>query len=273
MIAGEEEPDQGQIIRQNGLKIAYLPQSPHFPKGATVASYVLSGNGDKDWLVQSNMTKLGIEVSEQEVENLSGGQRRKLALAKVLAGDFDVLLLDEPTNHLDEGMINWLEEYLKGYKGVLVMVTHDRYFLDNIVDRIFAFEGNGHLTQYEGGYTDYTEALARKGGAVSEGQSTAVGAEKKKSAQADWKQNRPQKLKFTYKEQREFETIDDDIAALEELLEKLDKDMEANATNSVKLREIMEQKEKAQADLDEKMDRWVYLNDLAERIEAQKSEK
>ena len=117
------------------------------------------------------------------------------------------------------------------------------------------------------------EALARKGGAVSEGQSTAVGAEKKKSAQADWKQNRPQKLKFTYKEQREFETIDDDIAALEELLEKLDKDMEANATNSVKLREIMEQKEKAQADLDEKMDRWVYLNDLAERIEAQKSEK
>ena len=84
---------------------------------------------------------------------------------------------------------------------------------------------------------------------------------------------RKQKLKFTYKEQREFETIDDDIAALEELLEKLDKDMEANATNSVKLREIMEQKEKAQADLDEKMDRWVYLNDLAERIEAQKSEK
>ena len=110
MIAGEEEPDQGQIILQNGLKIAYLPQNPFFPEGATVASYALSGNGDKDWLVQSNMTKLGIEVSEQEVENLSGGQRRKLALAKVLAGDFDVLLLDEPTNHLDEGMINWLED-------------------------------------------------------------------------------------------------------------------------------------------------------------------
>ena len=101
MIAGEEEPDEGQIIRQNGLKIAYLPQNPHFPKGATVSSYALNGNGDKDWLVQSNMTKLGIEVSEQEVENLSGGQRRKLALAKVLAGDFDVLLLDEPTNHLE----------------------------------------------------------------------------------------------------------------------------------------------------------------------------
>ena len=152
-------------------------------------------------------------------------------------------------------------------------MSHDRYFLDNIVDRIFAFEGDGHLTQYEGGYTDYTEALARKGVTVSDGSGAAVDVEKKKAAQSDWKQNRPQKLKFTYKEQREFETIDDDIAALEELLEKLDKDMEANATNSMKLREIMEQKEKTQADLDEKMDRWVYLNDLAEKIEAQKNEK
>ena len=116
-------------------------------------------------------------------------------------------------------------------------------------------------------------SLARKGAAVSETQSADAGTEKKKASQTDWKQNRPQKLKFTYKEQREFETIDDDIAALEELLEKLDKDMEANATNSMKLREIMEQKEKAQADLDEKMDRWVYLNDLAEKIEAQKNEK
>lgn len=137
-----------------------------------------------------------------------------------------MLLLDEPSNDLDIPTLTILEDYLDSFAGIVIAVSHDRYFLDNIVDRIFAFEGNGHLTQYEGGYTDYTEALARKGGAVAEGQSTAVGAEKKKSAQADWKQNRPQKLKFTYKEQREFETIDDDIAALEELLEKLDKDME-----------------------------------------------
>lgn len=152
---------QGQIIRQNGLKIAYLPQSPHFPKGATVASYVLSGNGDKDWLVQSNMTKLGIEVSEQEVENLSGGQRRKLALAKVLAGDFDVLLLDEPTNHLDEGMINWLEEYLKGYKGVLVMVTHDRYFLDKVSNRILEIS-RGNMYGYDSNYSRFLELKAER---------------------------------------------------------------------------------------------------------------
>ena len=212
-------------------------------------------------------------VQYTTINRLSGGEKRRLYLLRILISAPNVILLDEPANFLDIQTLTILEDYLDTFPGIVITVSHDRYFLDNIVDRIFAFEGNGHLTQYEGGYTDYTEALARKGGAVSEGQSTAVGAEKKKSAQADWKQNRPQKLKFTYKEQREFETIDDDIAALEELLEKLDKDMEANATNSVKLREIMEQKEKAQADLDEKMDRWVYLNDLAERIEAQKSEK
>ena len=231
------------------------------------------------WEAESDASRIlqGLGVSPEFHETMMSDMdprlKVKVLLAQALFGHPDIILLDEPTNHLDSEMADWLENKLQAFRGALVMVTHDRYFLDNIVDRIFAFEGNGHLTQYEGGYTDYTEALARKGGAVSEGQSIAVGAEKKKSAQADWKQNRPQKLKFTYKEQRGFETIDDDIATLEELLEKLDKDMEANATNSVKLREIMEQKEKAQADLDEKMDRWVYLNDLAERIEAQKSEK
>ena len=151
--------------------------------------------------------------------------------------------------------------------------------LYNIVDQIFIGHGVGMLGNAA---TNIAFPLSTACTAISLllgiGSATSfslkLGAgDEKKSAEADWKQYRRQKLKFTYKEQREFETIDDDIAALEELLEKLDKDMEANATNSVKLREIMEQKEKTQADLDEKMDRWVYLNDLAERIEAQKSEK
>ena len=148
------------------------------------------------------------------IAKLSGGEKRRLYLLKVLMEAPNVLLLDEPSNDLDIPTLTILEDYLDSFAGIVIAVSHDRYFLDNIVDRIFAFEGNGHLTQYEGGYTDYTEALARKGGAVSEGQSTAVGAEKKKSAQADWKQNRPQKLKFTYKEQREFETIDDDLSLI-----------------------------------------------------------
>ena len=238
-----------------------------------VAEYIPTRDGKISATMMLERFLFDSAMQYAPIAKLSGGEKRRLYLLKVLMEAPNVLLLDEPSNDLDIPTLTILEDYLDSFAGIVIAVSHDRYFLDNIVDRIFAFEGNGHLTQYEGGYTDYTEALARKGGAVSEGQSTAVGAEKKKSAQADWKQNRPQKLKFTYKEQREFETIDDDIAALEELLEKLDKDMEANATNSVKLREIMEQKEKAQADLDEKMDRWVYLNDLAERIEAQKSEK
>ena len=217
----------------------------------------------------------GEDSYDKKISSLSGGEKTRLSLACLLLRKPDILFLDEPTNHLDIGTLKWLEQYLKSYKGTIVLVSHDRYFLDNIVDRIFAFEGEGRLTQYEGGYTDYAQAVNKKG-AVSDiqgGKSAADSEEdknRKKASQADWKQNRPQKLKFSYKEQREFETIDDEIAALEEKLEKLDKDMEANATNSMKLREIMEEKENTQQKLDEKMDRWVYLNDLAERIQAQK---
>lgn len=569
MLADAEEPDAGQIVRQNGLRIAYMPQNPEFPEGATVTSFALDGNSETDWQVQSNLTKLGIMEYDARLEQLSGGQRRRVAMAKVLTGDFDVLLLDEPTNHLDEEMISWLEEYLKNYKGTVVMVTHDRYFLDkvsnrileishgkmysyeanysrflelkaereemelaterkrqsilrielewakrgcrarttkqrarlerlealkngkapvqdstvamdsvetrmgkktielhhisksydgqpliqdfeyivlrnqrlgiigpngcgkstlikmiaglekpdsgnieigetikigylaqeetemdsnqrvidyikdigeyvqtkegritasqmlerflftpdmqytpisklsggekrrlyllsvlmlganvlildepsnnvdiptltiledyinsfsgivitvshdryfldNVVDRIFEFDGQGHLQQYEGGYTDYLEAKQRRGADkadsgrdIAKGGKNAGGGRKsagdsggeleagKKSAK-DWKQNRPVKLKFTYKEQKEYETIEDDIAALEGKIAKLDADMLANATNSGKLNDLMKEKTRAEAELEEKMDRWVYLNDLAEKIEAQK---
>lgn len=556
MIARVEEPDEGQIIRQNSLKIAYLPQNPEFPEHATVHSYAMDGNPDTDWLVQSNLNQLGIVEDDTLLEHLSGGQRRKVAMAKILASDFDVLLLDEPTNHLDEQMIAWLEEYLRNFRGTVLMVTHDRYFmdkvtnkileishgaiysyeanysrflelkaereemelaserkrqsvlrmelewakrgcrarstkqrarlerlealkngkapvqdqtveldsvetrmgkktielhhvsksygdkklvedfsyillknqrlgiigpngcgkstlmklmaglvepdagtietgetikigyfaqeeqemddnqrvidyvkdiaeyittkdgkisasqmlerflftpdmqyapigklsggekrrlyllgvlsseinlllldepgnnldiptltiledylnsfsgivvtvshdryfLDNVVDRIFEFDGNGHLQHYEGGYTDYLEAKVRREiTETSMNAKTTASVEKtlesKKESAETWKQNRPVKLKFTFKEQREYETIDDDIAALEEKIERLDQEIMANATNSGKLNELTKEKEQAEAELEEKMDRWVYLNDLAEKIEAQK---
>ena len=281
MLVGQVEPDSGVIEIGETIRMGYFAQDEKemddrqrvIDYVKDIGEYIITRDGR---ISASQMLERFLFTPEMQyapVSKLSGGEKKRLYLLKVIFTGANVYLFDELSNDIDIQTLTILEDYLDSFAGIVIAVSHDRYFLDNIVDRIFAFEGNGHLTQYEGGYTDYTEALARKGGAVSEGQSTAVGAEKKKSAQADWKQNRPQKLKFTYKEQREFETIDDDIAALEELLEKLDKDMEANATNSVKLREIMEQKEKAQADLDEKMDRWVYLNDLAERIEAQKSEK
>ncbi len=556
MVAQVEEPDEGQIIRQNSLKIAYLPQNPEFPEHATVHSYAMDGNSDTDWMVQSNLNQLGIVEDDTLLEHLSGGQRRKVAMAKILASDFDVLLLDEPTNHLDEQMIAWLEDYLRNFRGTVMMVTHDRYFmdkvtnkileishgniysyeanysrflelkaereemelaserkrqsilrmelewakrgcrarstkqrarlerlealkngkapvqdqtieldsvetrmgkktielqhvsksygdkklvedfsyillknqrlgiigpngcgkstlmkmmaglvepdegsvemgetikigyfaqeeqemddnqrvidyvkdiaeyittregkvsasqmlerflftpdmqyapigklsggekrrlyllgvlsseinlllldepgnnldiptltiledylnafsgivvtvshdryfLDNVVDRIFEFDGNGHLQQYEGGYTYYLEAKERRGFNETNmtAKTTAQGekrTENKKESAETWKQNRPVKLKFTFKEQREYETIDDEIAALEEKIEKLDQDIMANATNSGKLNELTKAKEQAEAELEEKMERWVYLNDLAEKIEAQK---
>ena len=572
MIAGEETPDEGQIIRQNGLKIAYIPQNPVFPEGADIRSYALSERNGEDWQVESNLTELGITDLDQEIAHLSGGQKRRVVLAKTLAGDFDVLLLDEPTNHLDGEMITWLEEYLRGYRGTILMVTHDRYFLDrvtnrileisrgkmygydadysgflelkaareemelaserkrqsilrmelewakrgcrarstkqrarlerlealkngkapaqdqtvelgsvetrmgkktielhhvskrygdkkiledysyivlknqrlgiigpngcgkstvmkliagleepdsgeieigetvrigyfaqeeqhmddgqrvidyvkdiaeyitttdgkisassllerflftpdmqyapigklsggekrrlyllgvlaenanvllldepgnnldiptltiledylnsfsgiviavshdryfldNIADRILELDGEGHVTQYEGGYTDYLEAKTRKmasavsadgtGDAGAAGRSRQKGdpaqngsapgdtSETAKKSGKSWKQDQPQKLKFSYKEQREYETIDDDIAAIEDKLETIGRQIEANATNSVKLKELLEEQEKTQGELDEKMERWVYLNDLAEKIAEQ----
>ena len=160
----------------------------------------------------------------------------------------------------------------------MITVSHDRYFLDDVVDRIFAFEGEGKLVQYEGGYTDYAQAVKIKNGGkgspsvkTAEDSGTLAGEEeKKKASMKDWKQNRQEKLRFTYKEQKEFETIDDEIAELETKMEKLDADILANATNSMKLRQLMEEKEETEHTLEIKMDRWVYLNDLAERIEKER---
>ena len=205
------------------------------------------------------------------VEKLSGGEKRRLYLLKVLMEAPNVLLLDEPSNDIDIPTLTILEDYLDSFAGIVVAVSHDRYFLDNMADRIFAFEGDGHLVQYEGGYTDYLEARERKLADVSVEESSSV--KENKPSKNDWKQNRKEKLKFSYKEEREFETIDEDIEKLEEKIASLEADMMKNATNSGKLREIVEEKEKAEKALEEKMDRWVYLNDLAERIAAQKNEK
>ena len=160
MAAGEETPDSGQIIRQNNLKMAYLPQTPEFPKDATVLSYALSGD-EEDWQVQSNLVQLGITEYDVKLDTLSGGQRRKVALAKVLASDFDVLILDEPTNHLDNAMLSWLEDYLKNYRGTVFMVTHDRYFLDKVSNRILEIS-HGKMYSYDSNYSRFLELKAER---------------------------------------------------------------------------------------------------------------
>ena len=160
----------------------------------------------------------------------------------------------------------------------MITVSHDRYFLDNVVDRIFEFDGNGHLQQYEGGYTDYLETKQKRtsqetsesGNALFGKSGKGKSEEGSSKSSRDWKQNRKTKLKFSYKEQKEFETIDDDIAQLEDGIAVLEAEILANATNPGKLNELMKEKEKAEHALEEKMNRWVYLNDLAEKIESQK---
>ena len=154
MTAGQEEPDAGQIIRQNHLQIAYLPQTPEFPPDATIRSYMKEC--EAQWRMESYLTRLGIREYDTQIACLSGGQKRKVALAKVLASDFEVLLLDEPTNHLDTQMISWLEDYLRSFRGVLLMVTHDRYFLDQVTNRILEIS-QGNLYGYETNYSGFLE--------------------------------------------------------------------------------------------------------------------
>ena len=279
MIAGILKPDAGEIEWGDTIKIGYFAQEvPDMDRSLRVIDYireVAEYIPTKDGKISASMMLerflFDSAMQYTPVEKLSGGEKRRLYLLKVLMEAPNVLLLDEPSNDIDIPTLTILEDYLDSFAGIVVAVSHDRYFLDNMADRIFAFEGEGHLVQYEGGYTDYLEAYERKQSASSPAE-VSVETEKK-SSRNDWKQNRKEKLKFSYKEEREFETIDEDIEKLEEKIASLEADMMKNATNSGKLREIVEEKEKAEKALEEKMDRWVYLNDLAERIEAQKNEK
>ena len=161
MAAGLEEPDEGQIIRQNGLRIAYLPQNPEFPEGATIQSYIEDAESENSWMVQSNLTRLGIMEYDTPIAHLSGGQKKKVALAKILETPADLLLLDEPTNHLDNEMITWLEDYLRGFRGVVLMVTHDRYFLDRVTNKILEIS-HGKMYGYEANYSKFLELKAER---------------------------------------------------------------------------------------------------------------
>ena len=284
IIAGITEPDSGSVELGETIKIGYFSQEPEEMNTSQrvidyikdVAEYIPTKDGliSASKLLEQFLFDSSMQYSP--IEKLSGGEKKRLHLLKVLAAAPNVLLLDEITNDIDIPTLTILEDYLDSFAGIVIAVSHDRYFLDNLADRIFAFEGDGRLVQYEGGYTDYLAARERK----NTEENISLSGEMKKSAPAEelkekdsvktWKQNRPQKLKFSFKEQREYETIDDDIAKLEQKLADLDSEILANATNSGRLNELTGEREETQALLDEKTERWVYLTELAEKIEAQK---
>lgn len=286
LILGQVAADSGVIEMGETVKIGYFSQdNSHMEESLTAIAYVREAAeyvdvGDGKISAAMLMERFLFDGTMQwtPIGKLSGGERRRLYLLRILMSAPNVLILDEPTNDLDIRTLTILEDYLDSFEGIVITVSHDRYFLERLTTRIFAFEEEGRLQQYEGGYLDYLRAREERAPELSIQDKKSRGnkkseEQKKKEQKARRDRNgaRVQKLKFSYKEQREYDTIEDEIAALEEKLEGLDQKIMENATNSAKLSELTEEKNCAEAELEEKMDRWVYLNDLAEKIKAQDS--
>lgn len=280
IIAGQLEPDSGSVEVGETVRIGYFMQENEpLDDSLTVLEFVRS-IGEYVTTVDgkataSQMCEKFLFTPKQQwtpISKLSGGEKRRLYLLSVLMSAPNVLILDEPTNDLDIETLEILEEYLDGFAGIVITVSHDRYFLDRVVDRIFAFEAGGHLTQYEGGYTDYRDKCVSSIYNVSSN-GTSDASKSKAAGQARKVYNSHEdKLKFTYMEQKEYETIDDDIEKLETKVSELDDEIAKNATSYSKLAELTKEKEDVEKQLEEKLERWEYLNDLAEKIEKQKQQ-
>ena len=278
MLVGEETPDSGTITMGETVRVGYFSQmAEHMDQEMRVIDYVKNVaeyiRTSKGLTSASQMCERFLftpEIQYNLIGKLSGGEKRRLYLLKVLMTAPNVLILDEPTNDLDIATLTILEDYLDFFEGIVIVVSHDRYFLDRVVDRIFAFEADGVITQYEGDYTTYMEKAIANGTFMKGKMTLSESSKEEKSKAVDskvtWKGNREKKLKFTYQEQKEYETIDEDIAKLEERIEALEKEMATVASQYTKLQELSTEKEALEQQLEEKMDRWVYLNDLAEKI-------
>lgn len=288
ILSNLESADSGSIEWGETIRIGYFAQECEimderqrvidYIKDA--AEYVRTSEG---LVSASKMLERFLFSSDMQytpIAKISGGERRRLYLLKVLMQSPNVLILDEPTNDLDIATLRVLEEFLDEFAGIVITVSHDRYFLDRTVDRIAAFEEK-RIVIYEGDYTEYQEKSGKIETDAIESVDSGAGLhikknnEKKKEGREKWlaSKNKEKLLKFTYKEQKEFETIDEDIEKLEEKIAELDGQISKCATDFIKLNEFMQEKEKTEAKLSDKMERWVYLNDLAERIEEQKKEK
>lgn len=305
ILTGQLPPDSGEVVVGQTIKIGYYAQEigsgePEPATGGTpyidvktaamdptkrvidyirdTAEYVQTKEGS---ISASQMLERFLFPGEEQyglIGKLSGGEKRRLNLLRVLMEAPNVLILDEPTNDLDVTTLAILEDYLDSFDGIVITVSHDRYFLDRIVQRIFAFEENGSLKQYEGGYTDYAlrRYMEETAAETGEAKGKAGGTAGQEAADADrtGKKGKPEhvkgkKLKFTFQEQRDYETIEAEIASLEEKAERLEEETASAATDFVKLNQLTKEKEEVEALLEQKMERWMYLEDLAARIEAE----
>ncbi len=270
IITGNCQPDTGSIELGTTMKIGYFSQENEaLNPNLTVLQYI---RDTAEYIETSDGTMSASAMCEQflfdgsmqytKIEKLSGGEKRRLYLLKVLMEAPNVLILDEPTNDLDIQTLTILENYLSDYPGIVITVSHDRYFLDKLATRIFSFE-QGEIVRYEGNYSDFKQAQKDKESMLSnQTKEKSIPASNSKST---WKQ-KDTRLKFSYKEQKEYETIDSDIATLEDKISQLEIKINAAASEYSKLTSLMAEKEQLEKALEEKMERWVYLNDLAEQI-------
>ncbi|MCB6610094.1 ABC-F family ATP-binding cassette domain-containing protein [[Clostridium] symbiosum] len=285
MIAGWVQPDSGETIIGQTVKMGYFSQENEDMDESlkvidyikNVAEYVKTPEGSVSASQMLERFLFPPSVQYTPIGKLSGGERRRLYLLHILMDAPNVLLLDEPTNDLDIRTLTILEDYLDHFQGIVITVSHDRYFLDRVVRRIFAFEGDGVVKQYEGGYTDYQAALDERGleeNSAAEGKAGQAGQDAQTGGRKNWKdgQQRDKKPKFSYKEQREWETIEEDIASLEAAVAGLEEEILKAASDYSRLNSLMQEKEEKETQLEEKMERWMYLNDLAEQIEAYDSQ-
>lgn len=271
MLAGQLAPDEGAINIGETVKIGFFTQE--FPKVdphmrlidfmRDIAEYVETPDGRFSASQMLEQFLFPSDVQYTPVERLSGGEKRRLYLASLLMASPNVLLLDEPTNDLDIATLEILEDYLATFKGAVIVVSHDRYFLDRIAQRLFAFEKDAHLVQYVCSFSDYLDA--------QRAQESEKDEKEEKSAVMP-RRTKERELRMSYKEQKDYETIDARMEQLQGELERLDGEIEKNASDFVKLTELTQKREQTQKELDETEERWLYLTDLAERIEAQKKD-
>ncbi|MGO5051103.1 ABC-F family ATP-binding cassette domain-containing protein [Lachnospiraceae bacterium LCP25S3_G4] len=272
IITGVVLPDSGNVEMGSTVKIGYFSQENEYMDSSQkvidyikeTAEYIKTEDGSISAAKMLERFLFDSTLQYQRIEKLSGGERRRLYLLKILMDAPNVLILDEPTNDLDITTLSILEQYLDRFEGIVITVSHDRYFLDRVVNRIFAFEDQGIITQYEGNFTDYQNASNYK----QNHNNDAKKGTKKSDGYLAWEEQKLKrtKVKFTFKEQKEYESIDNEIATLEDRIEQLDGEAVKVSSDFIKLNDIMSEKSQLELRLEEKMERWVYLQDLAEKM-------
>lgn len=276
MIAGRLKPDTGSVNTGETVKVGFFTQENDEMDESlrvidyirNIAEYLTTGEGTVSASQMLERFLFPPAVQWTPVSRLSGGEKRRLYLLSILMGAPNVILLDEPTNDLDIQTLTVLESYLDDFPGAVIAVSHDRYFIDRVADKIFIFEGNASIKRFEGNYSDYYERVLQENAAQG-GNGAGVKADRDESA-AGTRKDRP--LKFTFKEQREFEQIDETIAGLEGGLKEVNEEINEASSDFERLQRLLSARESLEAQLNEAMERWVYLNELAEAIASGRKE-